>query len=237
MGMELTRVIDIFKAPGGTFCVPAEEFREKSLRVRGFIFDWDGVFHSGQKSTNESGTFSEVDSMGINMLRYGYWRIHRELPFTAIISGQQDKTALTFALREHFDAVYTGFKDKKSALDHACAAAGITPGQMAFVFDDIIDLSMAKHCGLRIQVRRPASPLFTEYTMQQGLCDYITARTPMEHAVRECCELLLGVWGNYVDTIESRAAFDADYQAYWKARNNIDNRHYTWKEGQIVLER
>jgi 3-deoxy-D-manno-octulosonate 8-phosphate phosphatase (KDO 8-P phosphatase) len=233
--MDLTQVKDIFKAIGGMFCIPALELKEKAQAIHGFIFDWDGVFHPGQKGQGESGVFSEADSMGINMLRYGYWRRHGGLPFIAIISGEKDKTAIKFAGREHFDAVYMGIRDKKSALEHACAAVKAAPSQMVCVFDDINDLSMVKHCGLRIQIQRTASPMFMQYTKENRLCDYITAHTAQENAVRECCELLLALWGNYFETIESRVAFDTDYQAYWKARNENNTQYYTREKDQIIV--
>ena len=231
---QIEKDMKLFETLGGKFCTPVPGLKNKALQIRGFIFDWDGVFHAGQKGASETGVFSEADSMGINMLRCGYWRRHGELPFIAIISGEKDKTALKFAQREHFDAVYTGIRDKKNALDHACAAANIEPLQIACFFDDINDLSMVKHCGLRFQIRRNASPLFREYTIQQGWCDYITAHPARENAIRECCELLLGLWGNYFETIESRTAFDKNYQEYWKTRNETNTVYYTWQKDKII---
>lgn len=235
--MELTQIVDIFKSLGGMLCIPALELKEKAGTIHGFIFDWDGVFHAGQKGQGDSGVFSEVDSMGINMLRYGYWRRHGRLPFIAIISGEKDKTAIRFAGREHFDAVYMGIRDKKNALEHACTAVKAAPSQVVCIFDDINDLAMVKHCGLRIQIQRTASPMFMHYTKENRLCDYITAHTARENAVRECCELLLALWGNYFETIESRVAFDADYQAYWKARNENNTHYYTREKDQIIASK
>jgi 3-deoxy-D-manno-octulosonate 8-phosphate phosphatase (KDO 8-P phosphatase) len=231
---SLEKITNVFHALGGTFCTSVPELEKKILRVRGFIFDWDGVFHSGQKGQSNAGVFSEVDSMGINMMRYGYWRKHGRLPYIAIISGERDKTAVKFAGREHFDGLYTGIKDKKNALGHACAAANTIPQQIACIFDDIIDLSMVKPCGLKIQIKRTASPMFMQYTKEKRLCDYITAHTARENAVRECCELLLALWGNYDETIESRALFDADYQAYWKTRNANNTHYFTWEKDQMI---
>lgn len=231
---QLEKHIEIFAALGGTFCTPALELKEKAGTIHGFIFDWDGVFHPGEKGQNNSGVFSETDSMGINMLRYGYWRQHQRLPFIAIITGEKDKTAIKFAGREHFDGIYMGIKDKKNALDHACTKANVTPQQMVCVFDDIIDIPMAKACGLKIQIQRTANPMFMQYTKENKLCDYITAHTARENAVRECCELLLALWGNYFETIESRAAFDAYYLAYWKARNENNTSFYTWENGMVI---
>jgi 3-deoxy-D-manno-octulosonate 8-phosphate phosphatase (KDO 8-P phosphatase) len=232
--MDMTQIVEMFRKLGGKCSTPAKELQEKIRGVRGFIFDWDGVFHAGEKGESGSGVFSEADAMGTNMLRYGYWRRCGRLPFMAIISGERDRTALTFAKREHFDAVYKGIPDKKNALEHACAAVQVEPSQMVCIFDDINDLSMVKHCGLRIQIQRTASPMFMEYTEAKGLCDYITAHIAQENAVRECCELLLALWGNYFETIESRVAFDADYQAYWKARNENNTFYYTWEKDQII---
>jgi 3-deoxy-D-manno-octulosonate 8-phosphate phosphatase (KDO 8-P phosphatase) len=231
---QLEKQISFFETLGGTFCTPALELKEKAVTIHGFIFDWDGVFHSGQKGESNVGVFSETDSMGINMLRYGYWRRHQRLPFIAIISGEKDKTALKFAGREHFDGIYMGIKNKKNALDHACTAANVTPQQMACVFDDIIDLSMVKPCRLKIQIQRTASPMFMQYTKENRLCDYITAHPARENAVREFCELLLALWGNYFETIESRVEFDADYRDYWKARNENNTHYYTRENGQII---
>ncbi|MCP5106806.1 MAG: phosphatase, partial [bacterium] len=180
----LEAIIGMFKKSGGCFCIPAVELEKKIRGVRGFVFDWDGVFHIGHKGEGHSGVFSESDSMGTNMLRYGYWRMHGELPFMAIISGERDKTASMFAERESFHAVYTGIRDKKNALEHACGKVGVEPSQMGCVFDDINDLAMARYCGLRVQVRRSASPLFMEYTARGGGCDYITGHSAHEHAVR-----------------------------------------------------
>ncbi len=228
------KFINTFEALGGQFCTPVEELVKKIHKIRGFIFDWDGVFHIGWKGEMHSGAFSESDSMGLNMLRYGGWRRFHELPFMAIISGEKDKTASLFAEREHFNMVYTGIRDKKNALEHACASAGIMPQQVACVFDDINDLAMARHCGLRIQIRRSASPLFMEYTATRGECDYITAHPAQEHAVREFSELFLGVCGVFPEVVESRIAFDAEYQMYWKARNSVQTHYFNWKDGRMV---
>ncbi|MCP4156005.1 MAG: hypothetical protein GY757_50245 [bacterium] len=228
--------IELFKNLGGEFRLTPAEIEERVRQIRGFIFDWDGVYHPGRKGENQPGTFSEADSMGTNMLRYGHWRRHGSLPFIAIISGERDKTAPKFAEREHFNAIYTGISNKKHALEHACEAAGVEPTQIACVYDDINDITMVKHCGLKLQIRRNASPMFTQYMAQKGYSDYLTAHQPQGHAIREICELLMALTGDYTETIESRVAFDQQYQAYWKARNAKNTTFYTWKDNQVILK-
>ena len=209
----------LFESGGGTFVTPAAELAAAARDCRGIVFDWDGVFNSGRKGAKTQSDFSEVDSMGTNMLRYGLWRIAGEQPFTAIISGENNKTAVQFAEREHFHAVFTGIRDKRQVVEKISSEHGIDPQQLICVFDDINDLGMAGMCGLRLMVRRDASPLLADYAAQQGICDYLSGSS--ENAVREFCELLLGLLDSFNDIVSSRVAVDEQYQRYFEARQAI----------------
>ena len=57
----------------GTFVTDATTLKEKLNGINAYIFDWDGVFNNGSKGADGSSPFNEVDSMGINMLRYNYY--------------------------------------------------------------------------------------------------------------------------------------------------------------------
>ena len=191
---------------------------EKLAQCRAIVFDWDGVFNSGRKGGARASGFSEADSMGTNMLRYGLWRKLGELPYTAIISGEDNESAVAFAAREHLTAAYTGIRRKQDVIAHLCAENDLQPGAIACVFDDINDLPMAEACGLRFVVRRDASPLFADYVERRGLCDYISGAQSGSYPVREICELLLGLMAVYDEVVASRVASDADYEAYFNAR-------------------
>ena len=80
---------------------------------------------------------------------------------------------------------------------------------------------MAFGCGIRVLVRRDASPLLHDYVARQGLCDYITAHPAERHAVREVCELLLGLLGSFDAVVASRVAMDAAYVGYFAARQSV----------------
>jgi 3-deoxy-D-manno-octulosonate 8-phosphate phosphatase (KDO 8-P phosphatase) len=210
-----------FEAAGGRFVQPVEELVLRLGNCRAVVFDWDGVFNSGRKGLMASSDFSEADSMGTNMLRYGLWRKSGMLPYTAIISGENNESAIKFAQREHLTSVYTGVQNKRLVLDHLCSNEGLQPDQIACVFDDINDLPMADHCGLRFMVRRVASPLFTDYVARRSLCDYISGAESGGFAVREICELILGLMGSYHQVLDSRIAYDDDYQAYMHSRQGV----------------
>ena len=131
--------------------------------------------------------------MGTNLLRYALWRGHGTLPIAALITGADNPSARTFALREHFHAIYYGERNKTAAIEALCGAHNLSSEQLVCVFDDVNDLGMSFGCGIRVLVRRSASPLLHDYVTRQHLCDYVTAHAPERHAVREVCELLLGL--------------------------------------------
>ena len=213
-----------FSALGGVFLTAAPELAARAASARGIVFDWDGVFNAGAKGEGTTSSFSEADSMGVNLLRFALWRTHGALPVTAVITGEENQTAKLFAAREHFDAVYGGVKNKAVALDELCAAHGLRGGELICMFDDVNDLAMAAKCGVRILVRRDSSPLLKEHVARRGLGDYITSARSHEHAVREASELLLGLIGAFEPVVESRIAWDADYARYFAARQAVETR-------------
>ena len=95
---------------------------------------------------------------------------------------------------------------------------------------------MAEACGMRFLVRRDASPLFADYVEKRGLCDYVTGAVSGGYPVREICELLLGLLGVYDDVVASRVAGDADYEAYFNARQAADTGFFA-QEGNGIVPR
>ena len=211
----------VFTRLGGTFVTPIGTLVERMRTIRGFVSDWDGVFNQGAKGEGAESTYNEPDSMGTNLLRYALWREHSELPIAALITGLHNPSARTFALREHFHAVYYGARNKTAAIEALCRTQRVSSDQLVCIFDDVNDLGMAFACGIRVYVQRSASPLLREYVVRQGLCDYVTAHPAERHAVREVCELLLGLLGSFESVVTSRVAWDADYAAYFSARQAL----------------
>ena len=211
----------VFSRLGGTFVTPIGTLIERMRTIRGFVSDWDGVFNQGAKGEGAESTYSEPDSMGINLLRYALWREHGELPIAALITGAENPSARSFALREHFHAVYFGSRNKTVAIESLCRTQRVSSDQLICIFDDVNDLGMAFACGIRVFVQRSASPLLREYVVRQGLCDYVTAHSPERHAVREVCELLLGLLGSFEAVVASRVAWDTSYAEYFAKRQAL----------------
>jgi 3-deoxy-D-manno-octulosonate 8-phosphate phosphatase (KDO 8-P phosphatase) len=210
-----------FTKLGGAFLTPSSELHARLKSIRGIVSDWDGVFNAGSKGEGATSTFGEPDSMGINLLRYALYREHNRLPVAALITGEDNPSARAFAQREHFHAIYHGARAKTAAIESLCAAHKLSSEQLICLFDDVNDLGMAFGCGIRVLVRRDASPLLHDYVARQGLCDYITAHPAERHAVREVCELLLGLLGAFDAVVASRVAMDPVYVGYFTARQSV----------------
>jgi 3-deoxy-D-manno-octulosonate 8-phosphate phosphatase (KDO 8-P phosphatase) len=226
-----------FSEAGGVFLVPAAAVARKLRHIRALVFDWDGVFNSGVKGQGLPSTFSEADAMGSNMLRYALWRQAEQLPVVVVVSGEDNRVALQLARRERFQGVYMGVRDKRLVIEHLCSRHTLEPDEIACIFDDINDLGMAALCGVRYLVRRPASPLLIRYVAEHELCDYISAHDPTHHAVRELCELSLGLLGMFDAVVDSRAAYDAGYQRYFNERQAGRTHGYTQKAQAITTLR
>jgi 3-deoxy-D-manno-octulosonate 8-phosphate phosphatase (KDO 8-P phosphatase) len=218
----------------GDFYPNKEAFLKKIKNIKALVFDWDGVFNSGRKTDEKGSDFSEVDSMGINLLRFGFWLKNGHIPYTAIITGMNNQIAQYFAKREHFQNIFFGFKNKLDALNHISENEGIKPSEIAFVFDDILDFGMAKECGLRLMMKRDCNPLLNEYAIQNNIIDYHSANSGGNHGLRESCELILDSLGLYKEALENRMVFSQKYQDYSKERMAIENVGFRWERGEVI---
>jgi 3-deoxy-D-manno-octulosonate 8-phosphate phosphatase (KDO 8-P phosphatase) len=206
---------------GGTFLTSADQISKSLASVRALIFDWDGVFNNGMKSGDGGSPFSEIDSMGINLLRFSIWLRTGRMPLCFIITGMNNQTALGFAKREHFDGIVMGLKRKKLAFDLICNSYGIAPKEAAFVFDDVIDIETARECGLSFFIDRKSNPLLGDHIRKNKIASYISGSTGETHALREICELMMGLNHNYDKVIELRINFVPEYENYLKEREQI----------------
>lgn len=229
--MDTGAVIQAYSTLGGEFLTPPETLAGKLASIDAYLFDWDGVFNAGTKGEKSSSTFSEADSMGINLLRFGYWLTHGRLPFVAIMTGENNPSAVQLAEREHFTAIYFQTRDKGSALTHLETTFNIQADTVAFCYDDVLDLPVAARCGLGFRINRPGSPLFSRYAGSKNFCDYVTANNGTTNAIREICELILGLTGRFDTVVEKRCAFDDDYRRYLEIRNSLETQRYTYSQG------
>lgn len=221
----------------GKFTESELQVAERLKNAKAFIFDWDGVFNNGFKQGQIGSGFSEVDSMGTNLLRFSHYLKSQQLPLTAIISGEKNESAQFFANREHFDFAFYKIAHKIDALNYICKEKNIEPNEVVYFFDDVLDLSIAKVCGLRILIGKSATTLFTNYCIKNQLVDYITANDGSNCGIRESCEMLMSLVGNFDEVLITRTEMGDTYKKYLELRNNCNTQIFTKdKEGKIVKD-
>lgn len=218
---------------GGKFITPMPVLQEKVPQIDTFLFDWDGVFNEGRKGGGTHSDFSEVDSMGLNMLRFGWWLATGKLPVFMVITGEQNPAAFQLAQRECWNAVYFRISDKRTALYHAQENFDVQPAHTAFAFDDVLDLNVAQLVGFRCQIARPNVPLFSDFVQKNQFCDYVTSQSGGHHALREMSELLLAIQGNFETVMRKRMEFKGDYENYLTERRKIKPLFFTYQNNQM----
>ena len=230
----LKEITKLFEKQGGEFISSPSFIQEKLKGIKAFIFDWDGVFNSGTKGEGISSTYTEADSMGTNLLRFGYWLDNnKNLPIMAIITGENNQSAKKLAQREHFQQIYFKIPDKAIALQYLLNTYNLKEKDVAFCFDDVLDFPIAKRCGLKFMIRRNASPLFKQYAIENKLCDYITSQEGGNHAVREISDLILGLTKQINTVIKERTDFSELYTSYLKQRNIPITEMFTVKNNNV----
>lgn len=224
------KVVKLFEKEGGEFITPPSAFIEKLKGVKAILFDWDGVFNDGYKKGGEGSPFSEIDAMGGNLLRYAFWKINGVLSKVAVITGENNPPAQTLAQREHFHDLYFLAKNKSVSFKAFCDKHSLKPGEVLFFFDDVLDLEVARQCGVRVMIRRGSNPMMNNFVTTNGLVDYLTAHDGGHSGLREGCELVMGLLGVYDEILRERSTFSEKYKAYLTARNEIQTTITQQKE-------
>ena len=201
-----------------------EELQRRINNIKAVLFDWDGVFNDGWKDIDGGSPFSEVGSMGVNMLRFALWLKNGVNPPAAVITGQLNAHAEKFVQREKLHAIFMGFINKPAAFEVFLRDNELKPEEVAFFFDDAIDLSLAKDCGLRVMIGRQAGQRFTDHVIARGDADIVTANSGGENGLREATEAVIELLGNFADVFDQRAAFTEQYQRYLQERNATEPR-------------
>jgi 3-deoxy-D-manno-octulosonate 8-phosphate phosphatase (KDO 8-P phosphatase) len=230
----IEEIKNLFENQGGGFISSPSFIYERLKGIKAYIFDWDGVFNNGAKSENTGSGFSEPDSMGLNLLRFGYWMANsNQFPYVSIITGEINQTAIKLAERENFHHIYFNFKNKALAFDHFLSTFNLKPEEVAFCFDDILDIPIAKRCGLRFLIKRSGSPLFVQYVKKMHYCDYITGQPGGQNAVREISELILGMLDQYETALKERTEFSILYTNYLEQRKKTELKQFKFSDIQI----
>ena len=121
--------------------------------------------------------FNTRDGMGLA-------RVREVGVAVAIISGEDSAIVHARAAKLKIDDVYCDAANKRAAVDALCDKHDLALDQVAFIGDDLNDLSALESVGLACAVADAAEPV-------QAVAHYVTRRRGGDGAVREVCELLI----------------------------------------------
>ena len=172
------------------------EFRadalERAARIRMVVMDVDGTMTDGRIYIGPEGEaikeFSVKDGMGITML-------HTAGIKTAIITGRKSEIVEHRAAELKIDSVWQGVKDKREAWQKIKEETGLTNREIAYVGDDLNDLSLLMQAGLACCAGDAQAEV-------KKISHVISGRDGGNGVVRDIAELILktqGKWQQLVD--------------------------------------
>lgn len=168
--------------------------RQKARKIRLLLLDVDGVLTDGRIIIDDRGVetkqFHVRDGQGIALLRRAGIEV-------GVITGRRSKAVRHRAHELGIRLVYQGVENKLQAYRRVAAKTRLSRGQIAYVGDDVNDLSILKEAGLAITVKDGWPGLLP-------FADWVTENTGGNGAVREVAELLLQAQGKWTELTVSK---------------------------------
>jgi 3-deoxy-D-manno-octulosonate 8-phosphate phosphatase (KDO 8-P phosphatase) len=156
------------------------------------LLDVDGVLTAGEIVYSDSGEqiklFNVKDGLGIRMLREAGIQV-------GIITGRQGEALQHRCKNLGIEMVFDGVWQKGRILDDIVARTGIAPDSMAFIGDDLPDLSIMNMVGLAVAVA-------DAHEMVRQRAHLVTSAPGGKGAVREVSEKILQAKGVWVQLVE-----------------------------------
>jgi len=163
----------------------------KQLKL--LILDVDGVLTDGRLFFDDSGReykcFHARDGHGIKLLRLTGVEV-------AVISGRKSNSVTLRMQGLGVEHVYQGHENKRAAFAEILQILGLTPDQVAYIGDDILDLPVMRQVGFAVAVQ-DANFAVKRHAHWQ-------TQTPGGlGAVREVCDLIMQAQGSFEGVLQT----------------------------------
>lgn len=166
---------------------------ERAVQIKCLVSDFDGTLTDGgiliENKRIESRNIHIKDVLGVN-----FWK-HSGFQFGIITASDTNATEYCAKIMGT-DYLYLNCKDKKKAFMDILDRGTLFPSEVAYIGDDLIDISTLKAAGLAVGVGDGAPEL-------DEFIHYKTKATGGKGAVREVVELILkskGIWNKIVQS-------------------------------------
>ncbi|WP_088330527.1 3-deoxy-manno-octulosonate-8-phosphatase KdsC [Lacimicrobium sp. SS2-24] len=164
--------------------IPSSLFAQFA-NIKLLVCDVDGIFSDGRIYLGNQGeefkAFHTLDGYGVKaVMKVGI--------DVAVITGRRSQIVEDRMTSLGIRHIIQGAEDKHQALEQLLEQHPYHLEQVAAMGDDMPDLGLFRHAGLRISV-----PQGHPFVQQQA--DYVTQRSGGFGAVREVCDLLLQAQG------------------------------------------
>lgn len=165
-----------------TFYGPVEDnIWQKAKQIKLLICDVDGVFSDGLVYMSNGGeelkTFHTRDGYGVRSL------LTSGLP-VAIITGRKSQIVEDRMTALGITHIYQGVDNKIVPYEELLSLYKVTPDQVAYIGDDVVDLPVMKQVGLAVCVA-DGHPFVKQHS------DFVTSLKGGHGALRELTDLLL----------------------------------------------
>jgi len=151
------------------------------------LLDVDGVLTDGRivyDSGGRNSKFYDVhDGMGVHLL------YKSGIP-TVLISAKKSAAICPRARDMHVARVYENVNHKTDILEDIIKRYGVSPDEMCFVGDDIVDLCLMRKVGLPVAVANACEEV-------KASAVWVTSIPGGRGAVRQVCEIILKAQGKW----------------------------------------
>jgi 3-deoxy-D-manno-octulosonate 8-phosphate phosphatase (KDO 8-P phosphatase) len=160
---------------------------DKAKDIKLVILDVDGVMTDGRIVIDDNGVesrnFDIKDGMGVVVLMMSGVEV-------AIITSKKSGAVRHRAEELKIKRFYEGIRKKTEPYEEMLKEMGITDAEVAYVGDDLVDLSMMKRVGLPIAVGDAVEDV-------KNHAAYVTVARGGHGAVRETAEMILKAQGKW----------------------------------------
>lgn len=157
--------------------------RARAAHIRLLVSDVDGVLTDAgvyySARGEEMKRFSMRDGMGVELLRSAGIR-------TALMTREESAIVSARAAKLSIDLLWSGHRDKGTALPRLVAELGLTPDAVAYIGDDVNDLDALRWVSAGLAVC-PSDAV----TKVREAAHFVTAARGGHGAFRELCDLIV----------------------------------------------